>query len=550
MNKSGFFGRRWPFDVAIVLVPLLVLVALQYVSSRRLARVEVIAHQTTLTRYLDAVAAEVRRVYEDAAEEMLDVPADALAAKRFDEIARHFDGVDTSTASLLFAGSLDGCSCLTQYYDPETGDIDIGADPALEATIVRVSMRLRREWSQHLNGSEIYVDELDAENRVIYRFVTGAGSAAVGFAGFVIDMHRFVGDYLPRAFGSAEGMLSEDVLDNLIVRVADSEGRVAATTLDELGQADAVTGRFDFVFRDLELSARSRHTTAAQVSRSNALTSWILSALMSVMAIGGVLLTWRAARREQRLSRMRNGFVANVSHELRTPLASIAVLGEILGRGRVTAADKVVEYGQRIEQESTRLGHLIDNVLSFGRIESAEDRYRREQAAIENIVDAALVAVDTRRAQGGFTITTTSPDVPLPDVRVDATAMTQVFVNLLDNAMKYSGPCREVHVEMHHGGADVGVAISDDGIGIAPDDRERIFHEFYRVPAGGGGVAGTGLGLAIVRHIVRAHGGRIEVSSRLGHGATFMVLLPAAAMVGQQASVPSVVDRSQSEVRA
>ena len=242
MNNLGFFHRRWRLEVAFVLVPFAALIALQYVSTNRLARVEVIAHQTTLTRYLDAVAANVRRVYENAADEMLDVPGHALATKQFDEIARHFESVDTSAASRLFAGSLDGCWCLTQYYDPETGHIGLGADPALEEVILRISLLLRHESIRHLNRSETYVDELDAENRVVYRFVTDSDSATVGFAGFVIDMRRLESDYLPRAIAGAEDVLTEDVLDNMIVRVTDDDGRVAAVTHDEPGQADAVTG--------------------------------------------------------------------------------------------------------------------------------------------------------------------------------------------------------------------------------------------------------------------------------------------------------------------
>ena len=546
MNNLGFFHRRWRLEVAFVLVPFAALIALQYVSTNRLARVKVIAHQTTLTRYLDTVAADVRRAYEDAATDMLGVPGDALAAKQFDRIASHFATVDTSAANRLFAGSLEGCWCLTQYYNPTTGHIGTGADPALEAVILRVNVLLRHEWAQHRNRSEIFVDELDVENRVVYRFVAGPDSASVGFAGFVIDSRRFETEYLPRAIAGAEDMLTEDVRNNLIVRVTDGDGRVAAATHDEPGQGDAVTGHFDFVFRDFELSARSRHTAAAQVLQSNALTSWMLSVLMSVMASGGVLLTWRAARRERRLSRIRNGFVANVSHELRTPLASIAVFGGILRRGRVVTADKVVEYGRRIEQESARLGHLIDNVLSFGRIESAEVRYGEEAAAIEDVVDGALLAVDARRAQGGYAIAVTSHARRLPQVRVDTTAMTQVFVNLLDNAMKYSGDGREVRVDLRHRGDEVEIAVADGGIGIAPHHQSRIFDEFYRVSTAS--VAGTGLGLAIARHVVRAHGGRIEVSSRLGRGSTFRVLLPSDTMVEERVDVRSAVDRPQIEV--
>ena len=551
MSSLRSFHRRWRFEVAFVLVPFAALIVLQYVSNSRLARVEAIAHQTTLTRYLDAVAADVRRAYRDAAHEMLAVPGDALAAQRFDAIARHFDEVDTSAARFLFVGALEGCLCETRYYDPETGRVAVGADPATEAIIMRVTARLRLEWIQHLNRAEVYVDELNAENRVLYRFVTDSSSTTVGFAGFVVDARRFEREYLPRAMADASGALGEDVWNNLIVQVTDRAGRVVAATHDEPGQTDALTGRFDFVFQDLELSARSRHTAAAQVLRSNALTSWILSALMSVAAVAGVLLTWRAARRERQLSRIRSGFVANVSHELRTPLASISVFGELLRRGRTTAPGMVVEYGRRIEQESARLRHLIDNVLSFRRIESAEVRYRPRAAALEDIVGAAVAAIDNRRAQDGFTITVTAPEARLPAVRVDAAAMTQVFVNLLDNAMKYSGGRRRVRVTLRRCGGEVAVDVADEGIGIAPEDHARIFDEFQRAVSGSSGVAGTGLGLAIVRHVVRAHGGRIRVDSRLGRGATFTVLLsPAAAAVPQGIDLKSSVDRARIEAQA
>ena len=547
MNSLGSFHRRWRLEVGLVLAPLVAIVALQYVWSARLAKVELIAHQSTLLDYLDAVAAGVRRTYEDATDEMLDVPGDALATKHFDVIAGHFGGVDTSAAKLLFAGSLDGCWCLTEYYDPETSHMGIGADPALEVVVARITMLLRVEWKQHLNRSRIYVDELDAENRVLYRFVTDADSP-VGFVGFVVDTRRFERTYLPQAIARAMDTLPEDVQNNVIVRVTDRTGQVVAETHGEPGQDDALTGRFDFVFRDLELSTRSRHTAAAQVLQTDAMTRWTLSTLMTVTAIGSVLLTWRAARRERRLSQIRNGFVAGVSHELRTPLTSLAVFGELMRCGRVKAPDRIVEYGRRIEQESSRLRHLVDNVLSFGRIESAEVRYRAEAVEIEDVVGAALTAVDTRRAQGGFAIRVTAPDSGLGQVSVDPTAMTQVFVNLLDNAMKYSGPCRQVHVELRRRGDDVAITVADKGIGIAPDDQGRIFGEFYRTAAARERVVGTGLGLAIAKHVVEAHGGRIKVDSRLDQGTAFTVLLPVArAPVRRRVRASAALGRAQTE---
>jgi len=219
--------------------------------------------------------------------------------------------------------------------------------------------------------------------------------------------------------------------------------------------------------------------------------------------------------------------VANVSHELRTPVASLALFGEFLRHGRVKSLEKVVEYGRRIEHESDRLRHLIDNVLDFARIESVETRYRREQTAIEDVVTAAINAVEARRERDGFSIAVSWPDALLPAVRVDVQAMTQVFVNLLDNAMKYSGRSRRIGVDLSTCDDCVEVRVTDSGVGIAPDDHERIFQQFYRATAVvDSRVNGTGLGLAIVRHVVQAHGGIVEVDSVLGRGASFTIRIP------------------------
>ena len=422
----------------------------------------------------------------------------------------------------------------------------LGAEPDIEAVVWRASSLLYMQELVALDRSRIYVDEVDSDNRVVYRFVTDSGSKIASIVGFVVDADRLERDYLPWAVDRASRLLAEDVRDNLIVRVADETGRVVVATNDGAGQTDLLEGHFDFLFRDWNLSARSRHTAAAQVLESNAFTSWVLTVLMSVAVLGGVLRTWRAASRERRLAQTRNAFVANVSHELRTPLASISMFGEFLRRGRVASQEKVIEYGRRIERESDRLRHLIDNVLDFARIESVETRYRRDDALIEDVVGLALRAVDARRERDGFTISVTRPEGPLRGVRVDVQAMSQVFVNLLDNAMKYSGPSRRIRVALSQGDGGVAISVTDSGIGIAPDDQERVFRQFYRANAAAAGrVAGTGLGLAIARHVARAHGGDIEVESVLGRGTTFTVRIPVAVSkareaTGVSASVPGV----------
>jgi len=161
----------------------------------------------------------------------------------------------------------------------------------------------------------------------------------------------------------------------------------------------------------------------------------------------------------------------------------------------------------------------------------------RDEAATEDVVAAAISAVDGRRERGGFTISVSLPDTVLPVVCIDVQAMTQVFVNLLDNAMKYSGRSRRILVSLSQRNADVVVSVTDFGIGIEPDDHERIFQQFYRTAVALNGTAnGTGLGLAIVRRVVQSHGGSIAVNSRIGRGACFTVRIPIAGTAKGHAS--------------
>ena len=189
----------------------------------------------------------------------------------------------------------------------------VGAEPDIEAVVLRASSLLYMQELVTLDRARLHVDEVDPENRVVYRFVTDSGSEIASVVGFVVDADRLERVHLPWAVARASKLLAEDVRDNLIVRVADETGRVVIATNDGAGQTDLLEGHFDFLFRDWNLSARSRHTAAAQVLESGAFTSWVLTVLMSVAVLGGVLRTWRAASREQRLARIRNAFVANVS---------------------------------------------------------------------------------------------------------------------------------------------------------------------------------------------------------------------------------------------
>ncbi|MCI0664653.1 MAG: HAMP domain-containing histidine kinase, partial [Acidobacteria bacterium] len=252
------------------------------------------------------------------------------------------------------------------------------------------------------------------------------------------------------------------------------------------------------------------------------------SILTALVLIGGIILTLRAASRAMKLSQMKADFVSNVSHELRTPLASIRVFGEFLKLGRIKDSHKIHEYGEYIETESRRLTQLINNILDFSKIESGQKTYLFEEADVEHVISDTLKTFEVMLEQNGFKINFVKPVHPLPLVIIDSTAIAQAFINLLDNAVKYSGDSKEINVRLGEQNGFVTIAVSDSGIGIAREDCGKVFEKFYRV----GNclvhdVKGSGLGLSIVKHIVEAHFGKVTVESELGKGTTFVIHLPA-----------------------
>src|SRR6185369_8138536 len=183
-----------------------------------------------------------------------------------------------------------------------------------------------------------------------------------------------------------------------------------------------------------------------------------------------------------KLSQLKSDFVSNVSHELRTPLSSIRVFGEYMRLGRVEKPEKIREYGEYIEAESRRLTQLIKNILAFSRIESAEKKYRCAECDPGAIVRDVVSAFEVPLRERGFAITLDIAD-PLPCVRLDRDSITQALVNLIDNAVKYSGERKEITVRVAAGLENpahmLRIEIEDHGIGIAASEQKKIFEKFY-----------------------------------------------------------------------
>ena len=236
----------------------------------------------------------------------------------------------------------------------------------------------------------------------------------------------------------------------------------------------------------------------------------------------GVVVTIEDTTDRVRIDTVRTDFVANLSHELKTPIGGIAALGDTM----MDETDPLVmrQLAERIVRESFRMAGIVDDLLDLSRIEfgSSSEWGRVDISSVVREV-VALLKDNALRRNVELLISGQSD----AEVLGDRSQLVSAFSNLVENAIKYSEPNHSVKIVETVAQDSVSVAVIDQGLGIAPKDHERIFERFYRVDrARSRSTGGTGLGLSIVRHVVDNHGGKIEVHSHEGEGATFTVVLP------------------------
>jgi signal transduction histidine kinase len=184
------------------------------------------------------------------------------------------------------------------------------------------------------------------------------------------------------------------------------------------------------------------------------------------------------------------------------------------------------EYLETIVNESERLTRLLNNVLDFSRIERGQKTYRMEPAFLADVVNAVVRTMQYPLAEQGFVLQLEISD-GMPPVKVDRDALQQAVLNLVTNAMKYSGKRRDIELRLCSQNENAVIQVADHGIGISHKEQARIFEKFYRAPIPENrAIAGTGLGLALVAHIAEAHRGCVKVHSSPGNGSTFSIHLP------------------------
>lgn len=256
---------------------------------------------------------------------------------------------------------------------------------------------------------------------------------------------------------------------------------------------------------------------------------------------GGAVLVMHDVTEVRRLETVRRDFVANVSHELRTPVSIIQANTETLLSGALDEPEQARRFLDAVRRNAERLGQLISDLLDISRIEAGKYKIDMRPLSVASVARSVSksVAESCRRRGVGFGV-----NVPTHlRVRGDPGALEQVLVNLVENAVKYGPEGGQVELAAVEQGAMIRIEIRDEGPGIAPDHRRRVFERFYRVdPGRSRHMGGTGLGLAIVKNLSEAMGGDVGVDPREPHGSIFWVRLSKASGKRSDAGTESDVD--------
>jgi two-component system phosphate regulon sensor histidine kinase PhoR len=312
--------------------------------------------------------------------------------------------------------------------------------------------------------------------------------------------------------------------------IDDNDRRVWGDYLSDAGEFIVVQRFPSSLYKwRLQLAPQAAAFYAAQAERQR-FSEWLLIPPAFAIIVFGLAVLYLVMVRERRLNRLKSEFIANVSHELKTPLALIRMFTELLSMSRVRDAEKAKQYYEIILRETERLTALIDNVLDFAKIERGKSEYEFKTTDLGKVAEPAIEMYRHRAAEAGVRLEYAA-DPDLPAVRADGDAITLLLINLVDNALKYGVGTDVIGVALRRDGRHVTLEVLDRGAGIPAHHLKRIFDRFYRYQASDldtHGHRGSGIGLSLVRHIAKAHGGLVSVTSTPGVETRFSVRFPVA----------------------
>ena len=515
--------------------------------------------QKVAQQTLTSVAAEIRRTFDGPVFDILPaVNHPHLVAKRMDLVEREYcrgleaypqverffvwtGAENTADAEdvLFYArrAAADGARALAGAPGAFERDSEMGRVVLASARRHARSQRIYTVVGEDVHGRpyEIFV-------RIFYTDATRTRFFAV--LGFAVNLETARGELFGKlAAGRLRPLLSpEDGSPRFDMAVIDESGRRVFGSPDP-GSAVRISAAAPFAMRfypendirsrmaaevpgrvwTLVVSPRDVH--APGLLASTRVQSYWLSALPVLLIFVALAFALQVRKRASQLARMQADFVAHVSHQLKTPVSLLSAVAETMALDRVRSTGKLSQCVEVVRIETARLSSLVERILEFSRVSDGGKRLELEAVPLGPLVRETVESFGTALKDSGFSIQFEQIGTP-PVVAADPMALEQALVNLLDNAVKYSGDARLVTVRLARAGTHASIEVIDRGIGIDEQDRAKIFDRFYRGAGAHFHRHGFGLGLPIVRELVVAQRGSVDVRSTPGSGTTFRIRIP------------------------
>lgn len=260
---------------------------------------------------------------------------------------------------------------------------------------------------------------------------------------------------------------------------------------------------------------------------ANQMGIWSFSSVVLLLVIVFFAYSLFVILKQKRLSEVQKDFINNMTHEFKTPIATIAVSAQVLKDPSIIHTPlRLLNYATIIENENTRLKLQVERVLQMARLDKEDIGLNKEPADIHQLINDSIRNASHTLFEKGGSIRT-ELDARQYELPTDSLHLTNVFNNLIDNAIKYCAKIPEITIRTSTQNGGLQVDVSDNGIGIDAKDQKLVFQKFYRVPTGNvHDVKGFGLGLSYVRTVVEAHKGVVSLRSEVGRGSTFTLFLP------------------------